>query len=150
MSWSRPILVLFDVPISRNWYKTLSNLYPNLICDMNQSFKQIVFRKYGKNVQASAYTSFHFTLTVPLSLLMNYMFDGEHVSNEFKPLGRVFHCFQLKLKTFRIITISNPPGGGILASSLLGWGILAPTLLGGILASSLLGGILAPTLLGGE
>ena len=49
---------------------------------------------------------------VPLSLLMNYMFDGEHVSNEFKPLARVFQCFQLKLKTFRIITGSNPPGGG--------------------------------------
>ena len=29
-SWLRPKWVLSDVPVSRNWYKTVSNLYKNL------------------------------------------------------------------------------------------------------------------------
>ena len=29
-NWSRPMNVLSDVTVSRNWYKTVSNLYENL------------------------------------------------------------------------------------------------------------------------
>ena len=28
-SWSKPLQVLSDLPVSRNWYKTVSNLYKN-------------------------------------------------------------------------------------------------------------------------
>ena len=28
-SWSRPMKGISDVPVSRNWYKTVSNLYEN-------------------------------------------------------------------------------------------------------------------------
>jgi len=40
-SWSKPIRVLSDVPVLRNWYKTVSKLFKNLRFSI--SFKQNIF-----------------------------------------------------------------------------------------------------------
>ena len=54
--FSRPIRVLFDVSVSRNWFKTVSNLYKNLYILFiykslykNGRFKRIIFSKYTTN-----------------------------------------------------------------------------------------------------
>ena len=47
--WTIHIWYLSDFPVSRNWYKTVSNLYENsFICNLNKScsIKEIVFNKY--------------------------------------------------------------------------------------------------------
>ena len=48
--------VLSDVPVSRNWYKTVSNLYKIGICQIlykNSRIKQIIFSKYATNLKTT-------------------------------------------------------------------------------------------------
>ena len=46
-----------DVPFSRNWYKTVSNVYKNLyiykISYKNSRFKQVIFSKYATNLKTT-------------------------------------------------------------------------------------------------
>ena len=47
---------LSDVPVSRNWYKTVSNLCENYIYKIlykNRRFKQIIFSKYATNLKTT-------------------------------------------------------------------------------------------------
>ena len=56
-SWTIPIRHLSDVPVSRNWYKTVSNLYENsYICIFYKSFsiKQIIFSKSATNLKTTS------------------------------------------------------------------------------------------------
>ena len=53
--WTIHIKNQSDVPVSRNWYKTVSNLYENsyiyAILYKSCSIKQIIFNKYATNVK---------------------------------------------------------------------------------------------------
>ena len=53
-SWSRPMKVISDVLISRNWYKTVSNSYENLyIYEMsykNSGFKHVHTQSENDNI----------------------------------------------------------------------------------------------------
>ena len=54
--WLRPERVLSDVPVSRNWFKTVSMLNQNYTYEIwysNLSFKQIIFSKYATNLKTT-------------------------------------------------------------------------------------------------
>ena len=59
--WTIHIRYLSDVSVSRNWYKTVSNLYENLICIINAWDSQVL-----------SFTPFYFSFTVPLIIRMSF------------------------------------------------------------------------------
>ena len=66
-SWLRPIKFTSDVSVSRNWYKTVSNLYENSLYIYISRFKQIIFSKYATTLK---------TKLSQINLIVNYVFSN--------------------------------------------------------------------------
>ena len=109
--WMVHISHLSDVPVSRNWYKTvklISKIHIYAILYKNWSIKQIIFNKYETNMKM---TISHRNLKISgLRLLINFLFTYTHLNGSFG-VGWCSPTQTWPVSSFALINSrSTPPG----------------------------------------